>query len=85
MAEPFISVSAAARKHGLTQVQVWSLIRQKKLRTRIDSVQQVEVDAEQLAQYVKAHPAQIEAWRQPKRLETTNVKPNKTIFNYGKF
>lgn len=85
MTEKFISVQAAAREHGLTQVQVWSLIRQKKLRTRNDSVQQVEVDAEQLAKYVKAHPAQIEAWRQPKRPETTSVKPNKTIFNYGKF
>lgn len=85
MAELFISVSAAARKHGLTQLQVWQLIRQKKLRSRIDGMRQVEVDAAQLDRYVKAHPEQIEAWRQPKRPETTDVKPQKSFSNYGKF
>lgn len=83
----YITVSEAARRHGLTQVQIWSLIRQKKLRTKVDTVQQVTVDAKQLDKYVKAHPAKIEAWRQPKRPEAkeTKLKTNKSVFNYGKF
>ena len=83
----YITVSEAARRHNLTQVQIWSLIRQKKLRTRIDTVQQVTVDVGQLDKYVKAHPQKIEAWQQPKRPEVTETKskPNKTIKNYGKF
>lgn len=85
--EHYITVSEAARRHKLTQVQIWSLIRQKKLRTRIDTVQQVTVDVEQLNKYVKAHPQEIEAWQQPKRPEVveTKSKTNKTIMNYGKF
>ena len=85
--EHYITVSEAARRHRLTQVQVWSLIRQKKLRTKIDTVQQVTVDVGQLDKYVKAHPQQIEAWQQPKRPEVaeTKTKTKKSGFNYGKF
>lgn len=85
--EHFITVSEAARRHGLSQVQIWSLIRQKKLRTKVDTVQQVTVDVGQLDKYVKAHPAKIEAWRQPKRPEVTETKSKttKSIYNYGKF
>lgn len=83
----FITLTSAARLYGVSQVRIWQLIRQKKLRNRIDDMQQVVVAKGQLDEYMRKHSKQLEVWQKPVRQEQNNESSNhtKSQFDYGKF
>lgn len=83
----FITLTSAARLYGVSQVRIWQLIRQKKLRNRIDDMQQVVVAKGQLDEYMNKHRQELEIWQQPIKQEKNNESSTtkKSQFDYGKF
>ena len=83
----YIILTAAARKYGVSQVRIWQLIRQKKLRSSTDGMQSVTVNAAQLDEYMRKHSKQLEVWQQPIKQKKNNESSTtkKSQFDYGKF
>lgn len=72
----FITLTGPARLYSVSQLRIWQLIRQKKLRSRVDSMQRVIVDKGQLDAYMNKHRTELEICQQP-------VKQEKNNENYG--
>lgn len=83
----YIILTAAARKYGVSQVRIWQLIRQKKLRSSTDGMQSVTVNAAQLDAYMNKHRQELAIWQQPVKQEKNNESSStkKSKFDYGKF
>lgn len=83
----FIALTGAASLYCVSQLRIWQLIRQKKLRSRVDGMQRVIVDKGQLDAYMNKHRQELEIWQQPVKQEKDNESSStkKSKFDYGKF
>ena len=82
----FITLTGAARLYSVSQLRIWQLIRQKKIRSRVDGMQRVIVDKAQLDAYMNKHHAELEIWQQPvKQKKNDKSSTKKSQFDYGKF
>lgn len=83
----FITLTGPARLYSVSQLRIWQLIRQKKLRSRVDGMQRVIVDKGQLDAYMNKHRTELEICQQPVKQEKNNESSStkKSKFDYVKF
>ena len=84
----FITLTGAARLYSVSQLRIWQLIRQNKLRSWIDrNIQQVVANKGQHDAYMNKHRAELEIWQQPIKQKKNNESSTtkKSQFDYGKF